>query len=65
MRLASLLVLFGASCVLGGCGVADRDCADFPTWQAAQEFYHSEGGPGRDPHRLDADRDGEACEALR
>ena len=44
---------------------ADKDCSDFSTWRAAQKFYKRHGGPQRDPHRLDADRDGIACEALR
>ncbi len=43
----------------------DRDCSDFSSWRAAQKFYKRHGGPQRDPHRLDADRDGIACEALR
>jgi hypothetical protein len=43
----------------------DKDCSDFKTWRAAQKFYKRHGGPSRDPHRLDADRDGIACESLR
>jgi len=43
---------------------ADRDCPDFATHQEAQAFYEQQGGPGRDPHRLDSDNDGLACEAL-
>jgi Excalibur calcium-binding domain len=43
----------------------DRDCSDFGSWRAAQKFYKRHGGPQRDPHRLDADRDGIACESLR
>ena len=43
--------------------VPDRDCRDFRTWQEAQSFYEA-AGPG-DPHRLDGDRDGIACEGLR
>ena len=42
----------------------DRNCSDFTTWQEAQDFFLSEGGPGDDPHRLDRDKDGEACESL-
>lgn len=42
----------------------DRDCGDFPTWQRAQSFYTAAGGPQRDPHRLDPDTDGIACETL-
>jgi len=41
----------------------DRDCRDFRTWQEAQNFFER-AGPG-DPHRLDGDRDGIACESLR
>ena len=43
---------------------SDRDCGDFPTWQQAQGFYVAAGGPTSDPHRLDGDRDGIACESL-
>ena len=43
--------------------VPDRDCGDFRTWAEAQRFYEAVG-PG-DPHRLDGDRDGVACEGLR
>lgn len=42
---------------------ADRDCRDFATWEEAQAFYEA-AGPG-DPHRLDGDRGGIACESLR
>ena len=42
----------------------DRNCSDFNTWQQAQNFYISEGGPEDDPHRLDQDKDGVACESL-
>ena len=41
----------------------DKDCADFSSWHEAQDFYRA-SGPG-DPHGLDRDRDGVACEALR
>jgi len=44
-------------------GQADRDCSDFGSWAEAQEFYER-SGPG-DPHNLDADNDGIACESLR
>lgn len=42
--------------------VADKDCPDFATQAAAQRFFLDQGGPGQDPHRLDADGDGIACE---
>ncbi len=42
----------------------DRDCFDFATHEEAQRFFIAAGGPSRDPHRLDGDHDGIACEAL-
>jgi hypothetical protein len=45
-------------------GGPDRDCGDFDTWQEAQAFYEAAGGPEKDPHRLDRDEDGIACESL-
>jgi hypothetical protein len=41
----------------------DRDCSDFKTQAQAQHFYKNHN-PHRDPHGLDADRDGLACEDL-
>lgn len=42
-----------------------RSCADFnpdaPPNESAQSFYWAAGGPARDPHGLDADNDGIAC----
>ena len=43
----------------------DRDCADFDSWAEAQAFYEESGGPASDPHSLDPDGDGIACESLR
>ena len=40
----------------------DRDCADFSTQAEAQAFFNATG-PG-DPHKLDSDGDGVACESL-
>lgn len=40
----------------------DKDCKDFKTHAEAQAFYQSQG-PG-DPHNLDSDGDGLACESL-
>ena len=42
----------------------DRDCPDFATQAEAQAFFIAAGGPARDPHRLDGDNDGIACENL-
>jgi hypothetical protein len=50
----------GASAIGVPVGIIDRDCADFATQAEAQAFFRSQG-PG-DPHRLDDDRDGRACE---
>jgi hypothetical protein len=43
-------------------GYGDRDCGDFSSWREAQDFFEASGYG--DPHRLDADNDGIACEAL-
>ena len=42
----------------------DRNCGDFDTWQEAQDFFLSEGGPDDDPHHLDGNSDGITCESL-
>ena len=42
----------------------DLDCIDFATQAEAQGFYEANGGPGADPHRLDSDGNGLACEGL-
>ncbi len=42
----------------------DRNCTDFELWEDAQRFYEAAGGPDADPHRLDRDRNGFACESL-
>lgn len=43
--------------------VVDRDCGDFATQAGAQSFFLANGGPRSDPHRLDDDGDGRACES--
>ncbi len=57
---AAALALPASSATAG-----DKDCSDFGTWRQAQNFYKRHGGPRYDPHRLDADHDGIACESLR
>ena len=42
----------------------DVDCPQFATQEEAQSFFDAEGGPASDPHGLDADDDGIACEDL-
>lgn len=39
-----------------------RNCSDFRTGAEAQKFFLSAGGPVSDPHNLDGDGDGFACE---
>jgi hypothetical protein len=43
--------------------IRDRDCSDFGTQRQAQRFFNHHH-PRLDPHRLDADHDGFACEDL-
>ncbi|MCD9197104.1 thermonuclease family protein [Aeromicrobium wangtongii] len=65
--LASALatVLVGASMLVAApAQAADMDCSDFATQADAQAFYLANGGPAADPHRLDAEGDGLACETL-
>ena len=45
-------------------GGADKDCTDFSTHAQAQAFFMANGGPSSDPHNLDRDGDGIACETL-
>ncbi|MBS2968278.1 hypothetical protein J9317_05840 [Metabacillus sp. KIGAM252] len=40
----------------------DLDCGDFPSQADAQSVYETAGGPGKDPHDLDRDNDGMACD---
>ena len=66
-RRAAALFAATASIALAAAPIAgaksDKDCSDFPTQAAAQKFYKKNGGPQKDPHRLDADHDGIACES--
>lgn len=43
-------------------GGVDKDCPDFVDHDDAQKYYIAQGGPARDPDRLDMDHDGLACE---
>lgn len=62
-----LVLLLGSGAVAvtapSASAVADRDCADFASQRSAQIFFLRQGGPHSDPHRLDADGDGIACES--
>ncbi len=54
----------GGPALSGSSVSADRDCSDFATQEEAQAFYEAAGGPATDPHQLDADGNGVACESL-
>jgi hypothetical protein len=63
-RLAVLALLI-LLCFAPGCDLfegEDFNCGDFDSQAEAQAFYVDEGGPIDDPHSLDLDRDGQACE---
>lgn len=46
-------------------GYSDVDCSDFKTHKQAQSFFKGTGGSkSNDPHGLDAEHDGIACELL-
>jgi competence protein ComEC len=65
LALIAALAMFAIAAFVPTAGAfADRDCSDFSTWKAAQRFYKTHN-PKRDPHGLDADHDGIACEDLR
>ncbi|TAX39172.1 excalibur calcium-binding domain-containing protein [Rhizobium leguminosarum] len=51
-----------ASYLRSGGSTSDRDCSDFPSTADAQRFFLWNGGPALDPHGLDRDGDGYACE---
>ena len=61
---AATVLAAGMSFPLAGVGLAaaqDLDCSDFNTQEQAQAEYNKDPS---DPHNLDADNDGKACEAL-
>ena len=59
---ASLAIL-GPIAAGSAAAQGDMNCSDFSTWEEAQAFFE-QAGPG-DPHGLDRDKDGIACEGLR
>lgn len=42
----------------------DRNCSDFSSQKAAQDYFLHRGGPDEDPDSLDSDGNGVACESL-
>lgn len=60
--IAAALTMLSVAALPSGAVARDRDCSDFNTQRAAQLFFLRHGGPRYDPHRLDGDDDGIACE---
>ncbi|MGH3965673.1 MAG: excalibur calcium-binding domain-containing protein [Pseudonocardiaceae bacterium] len=60
---AAAILAAAASFLLAGTAVAqgDLDCSDFKTQEEAQAVYVQDTS---DPHNLDSDDDGVACESL-
>ncbi|MBT3397977.1 hypothetical protein HOA55_01290 [archaeon] len=46
------------------CSSDAYNCGDFASIEDAQIVFDACGGVGNDVHRLDGDKDGEACESL-
>lgn len=42
----------------------EYNCSDFKSQKVAQEFFINNGGPEKDPYKLDKNKDGIACETL-
>lgn len=63
--LFAVLALNVSPAVASHQGTSDRDCSNFSTQAAAQDYYEAHGGPSQDPDRLDSDSDGVACESNR
>jgi excalibur calcium-binding domain-containing protein len=59
----ALALLAAAALAQPAAAFRDRDCADFKTHAQAQRFFEKHN-PRRDPHNLDGDNDGSACEEL-
>lgn len=57
---AGIFTLIGAA---PATAIIDKDCSDFDTQAQAQNFFLN-NDPASDPHLLDADGDGIACETL-
>jgi endonuclease YncB( thermonuclease family) len=63
LSLTAVLALLATSfLLLPPSSAADKDCSDFATQRAAQIFYLKHN-PKADPHNLDGEGDGIACES--
>src|SRR5829696_9601256 len=67
-RMAFLLItalVLALSAAPAALAQADKDCADFSSQAAAQAYFEANGGsPANNVDNLDADHDGQACEAF-
>ena len=60
---ALVLAMLAAPAALAQDG--DKDCADFSSQAEAQDYFEANGGsPTNNVDNLDADHDGQACEAF-
>lgn len=57
----ALIFVFGVFGMAAPAGAQDLNCADFGTQEEAQAAYNADPS---DPHGLDRDNDGIACESL-
>jgi hypothetical protein len=69
MRRTALLLIAALALALSAAPAAlaqaDKDCADFSSQAAAQAYFEANGGsPTNNVDNLDADHDGQACEAF-
>jgi endonuclease YncB( thermonuclease family) len=66
-RLSAPITTLALAAALAGAAApahaADKNCSDFASQKAAQIFFLNNGGPHSDPHGLDYDGDGIACES--
>ena len=67
-RMAFLLItalVLALSAAPAALAQADKDCADFSSQAEAQAYFEAHGGsPTNNVDNLDADHDGQACEAF-
>jgi hypothetical protein len=67
-RIAFLLItalVLALSAAPAALAQADKDCADFSSQAEAQAYFEANGGsPTNNVDNLDADHDGQACEAF-
>jgi hypothetical protein len=63
--LLSAALVLALSAAPAALAQADKDCADFSSQAEAQAYFEANGGsPTNNVDNLDADHDGQACEAF-